>query len=159
MAEQAAERDSFMRRVLLAIAAFPVVLYLIALAIPIDPVERRPGFRLSGAVEDAPSDWSTVIRPRTKIAVQTSTGYGLPHSVTTVSLAIDGDLYVPCGRCAEKRWPRNVERDPDVVVKVGDVLYERRAVRVEDERLRRRAFRGARGDMSGVWLYRMDPRG
>ena len=143
---------------LLTLAAFPLVLYLIALAVPIDPAERRPGFRLSGVTTEAPADWSALIRPRTKIWVQTNTGYGLPHSVTTISLAIDGDLYVPCGRCAEKRWPRNVERDPDVVVKVGDALYPRRAIRVEDERILQRAFRGARGDMSGVWLYRMDPR-
>lgn len=135
-----------------------VVLYLSALVVPIDPQERRPGTRLSGTIVEAPADWSASIAANPKIFVQTKTWYGIPHSVTTVSFALDGALYVPCARCPPKRWPKNVARDPDVVLKIGSSLYERRAVRVEDPALLQRLFAGRSPSPKITWLFRMDPR-
>ncbi len=102
------------------------------------PKDRRPGLWLSGDVETAPvSDWSFVDTHR-EIFVETRTWYGIPHSVTTVVVAHNGTLYVPSvylegGEYPDARfWNRNVARDPRVRLKIGDRLFERRAVLVED---------------------------
>ncbi len=144
------------RHVLIAAALLAVGLYLLALVVPVDPEERRPGLRLSGTVAEAPVDWRTRLAPREKIYVQTRTPYGIPHSVTTVSFTLDGALYVPCARCSGKRWPKNVARDPAVVVKVGNDLYPRRAIRVEDPALLARLFGGRDEGLDDVWMFRMD---
>jgi F420H(2)-dependent quinone reductase len=103
-----------------------------------DPKDRRPGLWLSGNVETAPvSDWSFVDAHR-EIFVETRTWYGIPHSVTTVVVAHNGTLYVPSvyfegGEFPNARfWNRNVVRDPRVRLKIGDRIFERRAVLVED---------------------------
>ena len=103
-----------------------------------EPVDRRPGLWLSGEVETAPvSDWSFANDER-EIFVETRTWYGIPHSVTTVVVAHNGTLYVPSvyfegGEFPDARfWNRNVVRDPRVRLKIGDRIYERQAVLVED---------------------------
>jgi hypothetical protein len=100
--------------------------------------DRRPGLWLSGEVETAAvSDWSFVDAQR-EIFVETRTWYGIPHSVTTVVVAHNGTLYVPSvyfegGEFPDARfWNRNVVRDPRVRLKIGDRIFERRAVLVED---------------------------
>lgn len=147
-----------MRVILLGTAGLLLLLFLGARWIPLDPLERRPGGRLSGTASQAPADWAELIAPRTKVWVQTQPWYGIPHSVTTVSFALDGDLYVPCARCGTKRWPRHVARQPEVVVKVGDRLYERRAVRVEDPATLRRLLGERLQEVDDLWVFRMDPR-
>jgi len=103
-----------------------------------EPVDRRPGLWLSGEVETAPvSDWSFANDQR-EIFVETRTWYGIPHSVTTVVVAHNGTLYVPSvyfegGEFPDARvWNRNAARDPRVRLKIGDRIYERQAVLVED---------------------------
>ncbi len=136
-----------------------VVLFFVAVWLPIDPDERRPGARLSGEWGEGDVDWSFV-QPRQKIYVQTSTWYLIPHSVTTVAWSADGNLYVPCGRCDTKRWPRNVAANPNVVLKIGDQLFARRAVRIDDPGERKRLLAAAMGaDVpAGTAVYRMEPR-
>ena len=146
------------RKLLFGALTIVVVMYFAAMAIPINPDEQRPGTRLPGnLVTDTDVDWS-FMQPRQKVYVQTNTWYGIPHSVTTVSFVIDGELYIPCGWCATKRWPKNVAADPDVLVKVGESLYPRRAVEVTESTIVQDMF--ARMDMGseGVAVYRMDPR-
>ena len=101
----------------------------------LDPNGERPGFGLSGEVAPAPvSDWSfTDDIP--EIFIETRTGYWLPHSVTIWCVSIDGALYV--GAAApdfpkERHWAVNVRRDPDVRLKIGGALYERRLELIED---------------------------
>lgn len=147
-----------MKKLLSALIGLLVVLYLAALLVPIDPQERRPGTRLSGelAVQQNP-DWS-FLEDRTQIYVETRTWYRIPHSVTTVSWASNGHLYVPCGRCATKRWPRNVARDPRVRLKINGQLYQRRAVPIpEAAEIRRLLGVAADQPMPDVAVYRMDP--
>ena len=146
------------KRLLLGTATLLVVLYALALIITIDPEERRPGTRLSGHISDIPPDFSQLPQ-REKVWVQASTWYGVPHSVTTVSFHIDDAFYVPCGWCATKRWPKHVARNPQVLLKIGDTLYPRTAVLIQDPQevdalLSRRA---ADFNATGVYLYRMDP--
>lgn len=102
-----------------------------------EPQDRRPGLWLSGEEVEGPvEDWS-FSDEHPEIFVETRTWYGIPHSVTTVCAVHDGTLYVPSlfreGSYPDgKYWTSNVARDPRVRVKIGDRLYERKAVLVTD---------------------------
>jgi len=103
-----------------------------------EPQDRRPGFWLSGELVDAPvTDWSFTDEI-SEIFVETRTWYAIPHSVTTVCVAHKGTLYVPSvyaegGKFPDARfWNRNVVRDPRVRLKIGERIFEREAVLVED---------------------------
>jgi hypothetical protein len=115
-------------------AAWPLVAVLAA-ACSLEPEGDRPGFAISGEVASAPvSDWSFTDAIE-EILIETQTGYGIPHSVTIWCVAIDGGLYV--GASApdfpeERRWVRNVRRDPDVRLKIAGRIYERRLELITD---------------------------
>ncbi|NOX50388.1 MAG: hypothetical protein GXP16_07620 [Gammaproteobacteria bacterium] len=135
-----------------------LLVYLGALLVANDPDEQRPGTRLSGEVQATPpTDWS-FLEPRSKLLVQTHTWYLIPHSVTTTSLVVDGILYVPCGRCASKRWPKNVASDSRVRIKANDKLYDLSAVKVTDAATMQRVFGDNPLDMPGIELYRIEGR-
>jgi hypothetical protein len=110
------------------------------------PQDRRPGQWLRGErVREPVTDWS-FSDAHPEIAVETRTWYGIPHSVTTVCVSMDEDLYVPSVFDADtafpdgKFWTQNVLRDRRVRLKIGERLYEREAVLVTDEREFARAF-------------------
>ncbi len=103
-----------------------------------EPQDRRPGVWLSGELVETPvTDWSFTDEIP-EIFVETRTWYGIPHSVTTVCVAHNGTLYVPSvyfegGEFPDARfWNRNVVRDPRVRLKIGERIFEREAVLVED---------------------------
>lgn len=60
-----------------------------------------------------------------------------PRSRTTWILDHEGRAYIPCGYMTSwwgriwKRWPHEAARDPRILLRVGDELYERRLVRIE----------------------------
>ena len=144
-----------MKKVGLGIVLIIIIAYVLALLIPINPEEQRPGTSLSGAlVEEVNVDWS-FLPPRAQIYVQTSTWYGIPHSVTTTSFVDGGVLYVPCARCDGKRWPKNVASDPNVLVKFGDHLFPRTAELVTDMAVKHRILNDRHAEVA---LYRMNPR-
>ena len=147
-----------MKKVILVVVVLLALLYAGALAIPLDPDERRPGTRLSGTlVEETHPDWS-FMAPQQKVWLQLNTWYQIPHSVTTISFVINDELYIPCGWCGTKWWPKLVAADPNVTVKIGDRLYRRTAVKVDDETFVRSLFAGPEApDIPDVVLYRMDP--
>ncbi len=146
-------------RIAFSVLGVLILLFAVALLVPIDPEERRPGTRLGGEVVEGAADWS-FYEGRKKIYVETSTWYLVPHSVTTVSWVVDGELYVPCGNCATKTWPKYVVRDPDVRLKIDGKVYERKAVLITDPHAKMRFLgRGDHGDLPpGIEIYRMDPR-
>ena len=149
-----------MKRAALVFVGLVVALYIAAIFVPFEPLERRPGTRLGGNLEDAQdTDWSFV-SGRNQIFVETRTWYLIPHSVTTTSWVVDDAFYVPCGGCASKRWPKNVQRDPRVRLKIGDELFERKAVLITDAEERHRLLSPLFGERppEGVAIYRMDPR-
>lgn len=148
-----------MKRITAIAIGLIVVAYLAALAIPIQPDERRPGTRLAGELVESPvSDWS-FLSGQHKIYVQTQTWYLIPHSVTTVAWVTDNALYVPCGYCDGKRWPKNVARNPNVRLKIDDKLYDRRAVRITDPQESHRLLAASElHGMDGIAVFRMDPR-
>ena len=145
-----------MKRIAIVVAVL-VVLYAIAIVVPIDPEERRPGTSLSGDLAvDQNTDWGFV-EGRTRAWVETHTRHLVPHSITVSAWADDGKLYVGCRDCDTKVWPRNVARDNRVRVKIGDAIYKRRAIRITDPD-ERAAVLGPAADRPGLAVFRMDPR-
>ena len=120
-------RDQMKTKIFLT--AILLLVYAAAILVPFEPKERRPGGRLSG-----PDATSTNVSwdGRKQILVETSTWYLIPHSVTTVAWVRDGIIYVPCGACSTKRWPKNVASRPRVRLQIAGEIYHRRAVRVTD---------------------------
>lgn len=96
------------------------------------PKDRRPGMRLPGEVAPTPSDWSfTDAHPL--IAIEVRAPYLLPHSVTIVCGALDGDLYVGAREPETKNWPGWADRDPEVRLGIGERVYEVRLEPITDE--------------------------
>jgi hypothetical protein len=143
-----------------------------------EPHDRRPGQWLRGDVVTQPvSDWS-FSNDVDEIYVETATWYLVPHSVTTTVVTSEGTLYVPSlyyegGEFPTERfWNRNIARDPDVRLKIGDKVYPRTATLVTDpaERARVLAAFAAKYDRwrdmlkngdpekPKIVLLRMDPR-
>ena len=106
---------------------------LLCAAACIEPSDRRPGLRLSGELVTEPvSDWSFTADHR-EIYVETRTPWLIPHSVTIVCAAdADGKLFIAARNPVGKRWVSNVERDPEVRLKIGDRLYEVRLAPLSD---------------------------
>ncbi|MGI9592609.1 MAG: hypothetical protein ACR2P8_14655 [Myxococcota bacterium] len=110
-----------------------LLLSLLCTAGCFEPADRRPGTWLSGELVTEPSgDWSFSDAQR-EILIETRTAYWIPHSVTIVCAA-DGDkLYVGARNPDGKRWVANVDRDPNVRLKIGDRLFEGRLVPLDSE--------------------------
>ena len=155
-------------------------LFVLALAgmIACEPHDRRPGQWLHGEVVTTPvTDWS-FSNDIDEIFVETATWYVVPHSVTTTVVTSDGTLYVPSlyyqgGEFPTERfWNRNIARDPNVRLKIGDKIYPRTATLVTDpaERVRvlaafaakydgwREMLKNGDPEKPKIVLLRMDPR-
>ena len=139
-----------MKKLLGGVAAVVVLLVLILAVLRVvglDPKDRRPGLWLSGEVVTTPvTDWSFTDR-YPNILLETRSWYLLPHSVTVTCTAHDGQLYLtsvyrPGLQFPRDRlWNRNVMRDPHVRLKIGDKLYDRTLVLVQDPAEREGALR------------------
>ena len=146
-----------MKRIVLIVAVLFIVLYAVAIYLPIDPVERRPGTRLSGSLAAKQNPEWEFIAGRTHAWVETRTPYLIPHSITVSAWEDAGGLYVGCRECDTKIWPRHVARDDRVRLKVGNSIYERRAILITDP-AERAAILGPISDRPGFAVFRMDPR-
>ncbi len=134
----------------------------------VDPKDRRPGLRLSGEVVAAPVDDWSFSDEHPEIFIETRTPYLLPHSVTIVCASLDGRLFVGARQPEQKRWVAHVLRDPDVRLKIGSRVYERRLVRVDDpaeQEIVYRAYVRKYGwelapphARPPVWYFRVSPR-
>jgi len=60
------------------------------------------------------------------------------RSRTTWILDHEGKAYIPCGYMTSwwgrlwKRWPLEAEKNPRILLRIGDTLYERQLVRVRE---------------------------
>jgi hypothetical protein len=100
-----------------------------------------------------------------------------PRSRTTWILYHEGKAYIPCGYMTTwwgriwKRWPLEVEKDPRILLRIGDELYERRLVRIREgpvvapllAELGRKYAGGREIPMEAVtsgylWLFELAPR-
>ena len=100
-----------------------------------------------------------------------------PRSRTTWILEHDGRIYIPCGYMTTtwgkiwKQWPIEALVDGRAILRIGDKLYERQLVRIEDEpllapltaELSRKYLGGAEVGKEAVtsgylWLFELAPR-
>ncbi len=100
-----------------------------------------------------------------------------PRSRTTWILEHAGKAYIPCGYMTTwwgkiwKQWPIEAERDPRILLRIGENIYERRLVRIEEgpvvapllAELSRKYAGGSSIPMEAVtsgylWLYELAPR-
>jgi len=132
--------------------------YALAIFLPVNPDEARPGSRLSGDVAKGEIDLSS-IKGVKLVTVQTSTWYLIPHSVTVTSWVADDNYYLGCGRCATKVWPKHIARNPEVVVKIDGKLYEGQAFLATGSERRTALSVPLADDIpDGDQAYRVDPR-
>lgn len=131
-----------LRLIGLGTAALLIVILVSLRIFGLEPQDQRPGLWLTGEVVEGPvSDWSFT-DDHEEIFVQTNTVYGIPHSVTTYSTDYDDEYYLFSayyggGNFPDDRgWNRNVMRDPNVRIKIGEGLYDRSLRYIEDEALR-----------------------
>ena len=111
-----------MTRALLASAA----LVLVACGGPLGWI---PGGRLDGEVAAAPvEDWSFT-RELQKIQVETKPV--APYSVNVACVAKGPNLWITAGSRSSE-WAQNLLADPRVRVRVGEKIYELRAVQLTD---------------------------
>ena len=90
-----------------------------------EPDGQSPGLWLSGTVKPFAEDWRFT-DSQSEISIEMSSPYLLPHSVTIWCAQLDGNLYIAAGQAATKNWPGWVDDAPDVVLKVGEDLYDAR---------------------------------
>jgi hypothetical protein len=99
------------------------------------------------------------------------------RSRTTWILDHEGKAYIPCGYMTTwwgkiwKRWPFEAEKDPRIILRIGDALYERQLVRIQEgpmlapllAELSRKYAGGREIPMEAVtsgylWIYELAPR-
>ena len=130
-------------------------------------------FRSGELVEGPEPDWSFV-RDVREVQFQL---VDPPRSRTTWILYHGGKAYIPCGYMTSwwgklwKQWPLEVEKDPRIILRVGDELYERKLVRIQEGPVVApllaelgRKYRGGREipteavTSGSLWLYELAPR-
>ena len=125
-------------KILVGIVVVAAIALTVLRVVGLNPKDRRAGLWLSGdVVTTLANDWSFTNAVQ-EIQVQTNSWSGLPHSITTQCVSVDGKLYIASfhfgGPNATRRlWNRNVNRDPRIRVKVGDKLYERKVIPLTDQ--------------------------
>lgn len=108
------------------------ILVAIAASSCFSPEAQRPGLHLQGeVVATQPTDWAFTNDHR-EIAVEVSTPYLLPHSVTIWCAEVEGELYLGARDPDTKRWPGWVDRDPDVRLRIGSQVFEVRLAPLEE---------------------------
>ena len=91
---------------------------------------KMPGLWLKGQLVTAPvTDWSFTDKIK-QIKIQTQTPYLLPLSVTIWCAVYNGNLYVTSN--PGKQWNEDIMRDPHVRLKIGDQLYDRTLLPIND---------------------------
>lgn len=133
------------------------------------PLGPFAGGRLRGELgPPLVADWSFASEEKT-LALETCPRDA--RSVQTWFVALESRLYVPTSMIfgtedpAERGWVRCIEEDPRVRIRLGGLIFERRATRVEDPveyEVARAALEGrygldpqARDPERTVWIYRL----
>ncbi len=124
------------------------------------PLPFLSGGRLHGEVRPAPASWAF---PEDFGVIQLETDPEDPYSVNIAYTQLDSRLYVYAGD-TKTRWVQNMEADPRVRFRIGEVIYELEAERVTDD-AESNAFARAWVDHSVFhrdpatlderWLYRL----
>ena len=127
------------------------------------PMGLLPGGKLAGKPGAAPENWNFAGDSGT---VQLETRPGDPYSVNVAYTIIDGRLYINAGD-TETAWVKNIAADPDVLLRMNDVLYELKARRLTDRAeieqfgkawTDQSVFFRDPADLGEVWIYQLVPR-
>jgi hypothetical protein len=128
---------------------------------PLGPI---PGGAFVGPVDPNPDPAWTDLEEVIELEIRPSK----PWSLHVWNVVIDGELYVPSARGAQRRWTAVVLNDPNIRVRTRDTIYEQRLEKVDDPALRRRigeavVARYALGgsdedDLASTWFFRVAPR-
>ncbi|MFT4730526.1 MAG: hypothetical protein ACI9UN_005053 [Granulosicoccus sp.] len=123
-----------------------------------EPADRTPGMWLSGDLVTMDiRDW-TFSNEQMEVSLETHPWYGIPFSVTvvTATTATGDKLFVPSiySEPAEfpggKYWNGIIDKNPEVLIKIGNKLYPRSAHLIEDEAEFEEAFQ-ALADKYDYW--------
>jgi hypothetical protein len=135
------------------------------LALGCGPTGPLPGGGLSGEVAtELPTDWSFSDAVMT---VQLETRPSNPYSVNLWGVSLGDRFYLASGGGGDASWVAHIAEDPNVRLRIGDTIYELRAVRVpneiDGERFIEALTRKYDWEPSGrerdeAWLFRLDPR-
>ena len=162
----ARRRMALSRRFRLASSALSIVLVVAACG----PLGPMAGSRLRGEMREGDvSSWSFAKDVET---VQLETNPSDPHSVNTWIGVVNGRAYIPTSLIlgpddpSERSWVANVISDPQIRVRIEGVIYELKAVKVEDaaEREDVRAAMMAKYEATpdshseSAWIFRLEPR-
>src|SRR5882724_1908177 len=95
---------------------------------PLGPI---PGGAFTGPVDPSPTpDWSDLEK-----VIELEIRPAKPWSLSIWNVVIDGELYVPSAKGAQRRWPAVALQDPRVRVRTHGRISERRLERVTDPAL------------------------
>jgi hypothetical protein len=137
----------------------------LALALLVAACGPVPGGTLAGRVAPLPDAWSSKVRQPSFCEVESRPRD--PHSIQLECFVDADDLYVQSHRWAlapwwpATSWAEIWLAEPDVRVRLGDELFELRAVRETDAARRERILRARGYDPvpDGIVLFRFEPRG
>ncbi len=123
-----------------------------------------PGGSLRGKVAEVPADWSAALEGDHALC-EIESRPDDPHSIQLDCFLHDGSLYVQSHRFALASWWPVTSwvavwlENPDVRVRIGDSLYEVKAIQVSDasERESVLANRGYDPIPAGIVVFRFEP--
>jgi len=124
------------------------------------PLVLLPGGALDGETRPVPDDWSFAGDAGT---MQLESRPAEPYSVNIAYTFVDSVFYINAGD-TETQWVKNIAANDHVKARLDGVLYEMRAVRVDDEaEIARFAtawtgqsfFRRDPTQLDRVWVYRL----
>ena len=124
-----------------------------------------PGGSLSGAVAPAPGAWTETLGGDRGLC-EIESRPADPHSIQLECFLVDGQLHAQSHRWAladwwpVESWAAIWLEHPDVRVRIGEQLFELRAVPVTDPALREPVLeqRGYDPVPDGIVLFRFEPR-
>ncbi len=124
-----------------------------------------PGGSLAGSVTPIPDDWSGVLGGD-RAFCEIESRPADPHSIQIECFLEGGQLFAQSHRWARAKWWPTESwasiwlQHPDVRVRIGDRLYELRAVEVTEPGLRETLLRERGYDPvpDGIVLFRFEPR-
>ncbi len=121
------------------------------------------GGELSGTVADVPVPWE--FAEESGLA-QLETRPQDPYSINLAYVQMDGRLYIYAGD-TRTSWVQHIEQNPLVRIRVNNIIYPARAVRVnnDDEIVKfaaiwvsRSTFQRDPNGLEEIWLYRLQAR-
>jgi hypothetical protein len=122
-------------------AIFVMGMFFIYMRLHDGPIEFIPWFTIStggpfrsGELEPSPDNW-TFLKERQEIEMET---LNLGTTKTIWTMVVDGRLFVASGRRQTwygqlwKQWPRRIESDDRIILRIDDALYEQRLVPITE---------------------------